>query len=87
MRTGAIIVPGVAGGQILGGIIPRVLNLRMRGLLIQCALNAGLGVLLSGFALLRCDTVPIAGVTSPYSATYELHVMYMVHPLFYLLLQ
>ena len=66
--TGAIIVPGVAGGQVIGGIIPKVFDFKMRGLLTQCVINTGLGLLLSGVALLRCDTVAIAGLTVPYEA-------------------
>ena len=53
---------------MIGGIIPKVFDFKMRGLLTQCAINTGLGLLLSGVALLRCDTVAIAGLTVPYEA-------------------
>ena len=59
-------VPGAAGGQILGGLIPKWLNLKIRGLIMQCVITGSIGLLLSVQFLLRCQTPAIAGVTVPY---------------------
>ena len=64
--SGLVVVPGAAGGQILGGLIPKWLKLRMRGLLLQCLVCGVLSIFLSGQFLLRCSTPDIAGVTVDY---------------------
>ena len=66
MMVGLLFVPGAAGGHLLGGLIPKWLSLRMRGLLILCSICSALNACLSSLFLLRCDMASIAGVTVPY---------------------
>ena len=64
--AGAVVIPGAAGGQLLGGLVPRWLNLKLRGLLLQCAICAFLSWLLVFQFLLRCEMPKIAGLSVPY---------------------
>ena len=64
--TGALVVPGAAGGQILGGLIPRWFKLQIRGMMIQNVVCGTLGLALVFCLLLKCDAVDIAGVHIPY---------------------
>ena len=47
-------------------ITQKALGLRMRGLVMQSLICSVLAVGLCFEFLLRCDTIPIAGVTVPY---------------------
>ena len=59
-------IPGAAGGQLLGGLVPKILNLKLRGLLVQCVTCAGIGFLLTFQFLLRCQMPKIAGLSVQY---------------------
>ena len=65
-RAGIVVVPGAAGGQVLGGLIPKWLNLKMRGLIMQSLICSLVAVALSFQFLLKCSTPSIAGVTVEY---------------------
>ena len=65
--SGAIIVPSIAVGQVVGGMIPKFFNLHMKGLLAQCTINSIVGAFFSAGVLLRCASSPTTGVTLPYS--------------------
>ena len=60
-------VPAATFGHILGGLIPRWLNLRVRGLIIQALICNGLTVVLAFQVLLKCDMPNIAGINVDYS--------------------
>lgn len=66
MFTGAITVPGAAGGNLLGGIISKVLKLRVPGMLRYCMLLTFMAALLSVSGLIHCDTPLTIGVNHPY---------------------
>lgn len=68
LLSGAIFIPGAAGGVLLGGLTPKWLKSEVRGLLLQC-LVCSLTVLVLSFAfLVRCESTPFAGITQPYIA-------------------
>ena len=59
-------MPGAAIGHVLGGFIPKWLNLKLRGLILQCAVGCGVTLALSFTFMFRCEMQHIAGVTVPY---------------------
>ena len=65
-----MVVPAAAGGQVFGGLIPRLLKLRVRGLITQSLVASLVGVVSVTAFLNRCETARIAGVTVPYFNRY-----------------
>ncbi|ELT88560.1 hypothetical protein CAPTEDRAFT_147857 [Capitella teleta] len=64
--AGVLVVPGAAGGQLLGGIIPKCFNMRLRGLLITMTVCSFLGFFLGAAFLIKCPMPKIAGVNVEY---------------------
>ncbi|XP_074652726.1 solute carrier organic anion transporter family member 4C1-like [Tubulanus polymorphus] len=65
--TGAVVVPGAAGALLLGGVISKKLELKVRGMLRLCALSITVAVLASAVFFARCDAPKIAGINHPYT--------------------
>lgn len=70
--SGIVVIPGAAGGEILGGLVPKLLNSRLRGLLTQCIICIALGLALVFQFLLRCDMAKISGISVPYFNRYQI---------------
>ena len=64
--AGVLTIVGGALGQLLGGVIPRVLRLGVKGLLRQCIICLTIAGVMSFGLLLRCDGLSIAGINVPY---------------------
>ena len=62
-----LVVPGAAGGEFLGGLVTRLLRLKVKGMLRMCAL---LSLIVGLFAILLvvigCESPPLAGVNVQY---------------------
>lgn len=71
LMVGMLAVPGAVGGQLLGGLLPKWLNLKMRGLLLLCAGCSAFSVVTVLAFLLRCQMPLIAGVTAPYKTPFS----------------
>ena len=64
--AGVIIIPTATFSFIIGGLIPKWLNLHIRGLLCQSLIFCVSATLLVFQFLLRCDMSKIAGITTTY---------------------
>ena len=65
--VGIAVVPGAAGGHILGGLLVRFLKLKVRGILRMCA-GFTLIASISGFVYLANCSIPnMAGVNVNYT--------------------
>jgi hypothetical protein len=61
-----MVVPGAAGGQLLGGIVPKCMKMRLPGLLKTMILCSFVGIFLSIAILMKCSMPEIAGVNVAY---------------------
>ncbi|XP_060066125.1 solute carrier organic anion transporter family member 4A1-like [Ylistrum balloti] len=69
LYVGAVVVPGGAGGTLLGGYIIKRFNLRLKRILQTCmALVIG-SLLFSLVFIMSCPSVPFAGVNILYGST------------------
>ena len=67
--SGVVVVPGAMGGHILGGVIPRCLGLRIKGLLGMLIVCTALGIIIFPLFMLTCDMPDIAGINVNYFNT------------------
>lgn len=68
--AGIIVVPGAAGGQLLGGIICKVKKLKVRGMTLLCVLACFLTMLAMSSLWANCEQEKIPGITVQYSNTW-----------------
>lgn len=66
LRSGVVVVPGAAGGHFLGGLLPKLLNLRIKGLMLFLILCSVLGIVFFPIFMLTCDMPEITGVNVHY---------------------
>ena len=69
MLPGFVVVPGIVAGNLLGGLVTKKMDLKVRGMLRLCILLCLLCVGASFFALIRCDDAKLAGVGVTYGET------------------
>ncbi|XP_078666151.1 solute carrier organic anion transporter family member 4C1-like isoform X1 [Branchiostoma floridae x Branchiostoma belcheri] len=67
MLCGFVVVPGAAGGNILGGVIMKWMKLKCRGMLRLCIILGGVCLALYLVFLVQCPNTPFAGVTQRYT--------------------
>ncbi|XP_066269957.1 solute carrier organic anion transporter family member 4C1-like isoform X2 [Branchiostoma lanceolatum] len=67
MLCGFVVVPGAAGGNILGGVIMKFFKLKCRGMLRLCIILGGVCLALYLVFLVQCPNIPFAGVTQRYT--------------------
>ncbi len=66
MIPGLVIIPGAAGGSIIGGTIAKYFKLDVIGLLRMCIILISICLATMTAFLLKCDMSEIAGVTTAY---------------------
>ena len=64
--TGVIIIPTATFSFIIGGLIPKWLKLRIKGLLAQSLIFCVSATVLVFQFLLKCQIPKIAGISVPY---------------------
>ena len=76
MVTGLISIVGASTGQITGGVVARVLGLKIKGLLRMCMLMCVICIIFQGTLIsLYCQGPKIAGVDTRYI---NMSVKYMI---------
>ncbi|KAK3087766.1 hypothetical protein FSP39_010363 [Pinctada imbricata] len=65
--AGIIAVPGAAGGQFVGGLICKRMNLKVQGMIRLNIIVCFVAMVLDAVVWVRCDLEDIAGVTVHYS--------------------
>ncbi|KAL3892414.1 hypothetical protein ACJMK2_004624 [Sinanodonta woodiana] len=65
--SGAIVVPGAAGGTFVGGIICRCMSLTVKGMTRLAFIGCLLGAISFTCLFLRCEQAKMAGVSHPYN--------------------
>lgn len=66
MSSGIIGVPGAAVGQLIGGVIVKKFDMKIRGILKYSVVCAMLTAVFASIMWLHCESPPIAGVTVDY---------------------
>eukprot|EP00300_Choanocystis_sp_HF-7_P015099 c18934_g1_i4.p1 GENE.c18934_g1_i4~~c18934_g1_i4.p1 ORF type:complete len:716 (+),score=135.27 c18934_g1_i4:86-2149(+) len=69
VTTGLIVIPGAAGGIILGGYLVKRLNLTFVSTAKFCVVCSILSTVFTSCTLVGCNILPVAGVNSPYAPT------------------
>lgn len=59
-------LPGLSGGVLLGGLLTKKFNLKVRGMLTFAIFSGLVTIVLLGTLLLRCPQLPVIGVTAAY---------------------
>ncbi|XP_796312.3 solute carrier organic anion transporter family member 4A1 [Strongylocentrotus purpuratus] len=63
---GIAMLPGLSGGVLLGGLLTKKFNLKVRGMLTFAIFSGLVTIVLLGTLLLRCPQLPVIGVTAAY---------------------
>ncbi|XP_071502429.1 solute carrier organic anion transporter family member 4C1-like [Diadema antillarum] len=63
---GIAMLPGLSGGVLLGGLLMKRFNLKVRGMLSFSIVSGLIMIVLFGTVLLRCPQQPVIGVTAGY---------------------
>lgn len=68
ISTGYVVVPAGGGGTFLGGVLVRMLKLKVRGIIRMCLILSLILLPLLLIFLLRCQNNRFVGISVPYNA-------------------
>ncbi|XP_064620771.1 solute carrier organic anion transporter family member 4A1-like [Lineus longissimus] len=66
LLTGFVAIPGIAGGQLMGGIIPAKMKLKVRGMIILSVVSFAICLLPMPVFFARCSPTSSAGINAFY---------------------